>query len=146
MSPRFFARTRRRILAPAGVLVTAAVLVLAGSTPASAGNAHPAVRASINVLRASVGHIHVTGWSVDPYRSGKSNSENVIVDGVSVALPMADKIRPDVNKALHVTGRHGFDVTVKVRAGTHQVCVVTRPLASTGGQERLVACRTVHVG
>lgn len=130
----------------AGALLASAIMVLAGSIPASASSPHPAVRGYIDIVAATTrGHIHVAGWSVDPYRSRASNSEDVTVDGVMAALPTADKARPDVARALHITGRHGFDVTVAAKAGLRRVCVVSRPVPSTGGQDVLLGCRSVRV-
>ena len=145
MSPTRITTNVRRFLGLTSVLATATVLVLAGSTPASAAVAHPTVRGHVDVVAATTGHIHVTGWSVDPIHYGTSNSTDVIVDGMMAALPLANKARPDVTKALHISGRHGFDVTVSARAGVHQVCVVGKPLANTGGRDVLLACKTVRV-
>ena len=145
MTTTFLTTTLRRFLTAAGVIGAVVLLVLSGSTVASASSARPAVRATIDMVTPSAGHIHVAGWSFDPHRSSSSNSENVIVDGMSVALPIANRARADVNKALHVTGKHGFDVTVKVKAGIHRVCVVSRPLPGTGGRDLVVGCRTVRV-
>ena len=72
----------------------------------------------------SPGAIRVVGWSLDPQRTSASNMVAVTVDGHSVARVKANGVRGDVNRRLHVVGRHGFVTTVKARPGRHTVCVI----------------------
>ena len=126
--------------APAEAAAPAAPTVAVG-----AGGAPPAARGYLDAIRSGPGWIRVTGWSFDPRRPSAANSENVVVDGRMAALPIANRPRPDVDRALRITGRHGFDVAVPARAGTHRVCVVSRPVAGSGSTWRVLGCRTVRV-
>lgn len=138
--------SRPRTIRAVSSVVAAGTLMLVGlSGPAAAASTRPPVQGHIDVVAPSSGHIRVAGWSVDRIRPAASNSEIVVVDGVMGALPVANIPRPDVNRVLHITGSHGFSVNVAARVGSHQVCVVSRPLPNTGGQDVILGCRAVTV-
>jgi hypothetical protein len=69
----------------------------------------------------------VRGWSVDPTRASESTPAHVYVtgpDGVRTGYPFAaNKTRADVNTALGVSGRHGFEETMAITTpGPYSVC------------------------
>ena len=141
VSSKFYGRSLRVVAG--GIVAVAALLIGAG--PASAASAHPAVKGHIDVVAASSGHIRVSGWTFDPVRSAKSNSVNVVVDGLMAALPVAGNARADVNRVFKVTGRHGYSTTVAAKPGAHRVCVIAMPIADTKGSPVVLGCRTVQV-
>jgi hypothetical protein len=91
----------------------------------------------------SVGAVRVYGWVIDPDGAGPSQVD-VVVDGQVVRRVTADVNRPDVAAAFpHMGGRFGFDVTVPVAAGPHNVCIVARNV--NGGTDVDLGCRPVAV-
>jgi galactose oxidase-like protein len=65
---------------------------------------------------------HAYGWSYDPDASSQSNTVQIYVDGPAGSASGifggqvdADRPRPDVNKALNVSGNHGFDWPIPAR-------------------------------
>jgi hypothetical protein len=79
----------------------------------------------VDSVRISGSTAVVTGWTLDPNRSGLSIPVQIAVwNGASntVNTFTADDERPDVNQALGVSGRHGFARSVQVTAGTTSIC------------------------
>ncbi len=142
-------RPLRRLTRIGGVLLTAAALTMTGVAVAPGAAAAVAPRSGVvghvEVVRASHSSVRVAGWSVDRARPAASNSENVVVDGRMAALPLANRARADVNRALRISGRHGFDVTVPARPGLHSVCVISRAVPDLGGRPVVLSCHTVRV-
>lgn len=137
-------RSRRIVRAGTAAALALALSLTTAASPAAAAT-RPAVRGSLDAVTASAGSLRVGGWSVDPLRTGGSNSEIIVVDNKMAALPVADKVRADVNRALRIKGSHGFDVTIAAKPGSHRVCVIARPLPNTGGVDSILGCRTVLV-
>ena len=77
----------------------------------------------LDAVEAVPGALHVTGWTIDADRPKQPITVLVSIDGTSSALT-ADSPRTDVGKAHKVAGPdHGFDTTIAVPQGHHQVCV-----------------------
>lgn len=76
------------------------------------------------VASAGSGQIRVAGWTFDPDVDQWAAPVHIYVDGRGAAvIPRAETRRPDVDAAFGVGSRHGFDTTIAVGGGSHQVCV-----------------------
>ncbi len=74
------------------------------------------------------------GWALDP-DSAAPIAVHVYVDGVGRAIGTANTNRPDVGNVYPGWGNaHGYDITVPVTPGLHQVC--TYGISVGGGGER----------
>jgi hypothetical protein len=93
---------------------------------------------------AGKGVITVRGWSVDLNRTEVANTVKVVLDNRYVATVTARDARPDVDAALHVGPRHGYQTTIAATAGTRTVCVIGLA-ASPLSLEKLLGCKTVTV-
>ena len=77
---------------------------------------------SLDRVEGAAGGLRVQGWAVDPDRAGPIDV-HVYVDGRIAAVTRADRNRPDIAAAFPSYGpTHGYDVTIAVPRGTHQVC------------------------
>ena len=135
----------RRLVTTISTIALAAILSLGLVLPAQAATAGPATRGVLDSVSAKAGAIKVVGWAYDLRKPGVSSSMDVVVDGRMGALPMADVARPDVDRVFHVTGNHGFNLTIVTTAGVHRVCVIARPVAGSGSTWKILGCRTVTV-
>ncbi len=93
--------------------------------------------------------VNVVGWA---FTSGKTVpiSIHVYVDGKFVSGAAADQPRSDIKKAYPFQGtNHGFNYTLGVGAGTHNVCVYAVDDVSTGsaalGCKRVVVAKPAPV-
>ncbi len=87
----------------------------------------------------------VKGWSVDPANPTRSSAVQVTDNGVARTGSVATSLtRVDVNAAMGVSGRHGFQLVVTVQAGTHLICVTSRS-STTLAITTLTHCVTVTV-
>ena len=95
----------------------------------------------------AAGAIRVQGWSLDPAYSSSSNWVTVQLDGRTVAHLRANQVRADVNRRVHVVGRHGFVGTISATPGRHTVCVVGNKYASSSSKSVTLAqgCKSVTV-
>ncbi len=66
--------------------------------------------------------VRVVGWTLDPNNDDDAVTR-VLVDGKRVGSFLADDPRPDIIWSRRNYGNIGFDDTVTVGPGTHQVCV-----------------------
>ncbi|HEX9088807.1 MAG TPA: M43 family zinc metalloprotease [Arthrobacter sp.] len=105
---------------------------------------------SASVSKTSTGAaITARGWTVDPGSPSTSNPVHIYVtapDGKTQGYPFTpNQLRSDVNKALGVTGNHGYTNNIPItQPGTYQVCaygIAVSPL-STGN--RLLGCLAVQ--
>lgn len=136
----------------AGIAVLAATLALMPQA-ASAGPSGSADRASHNLpvqssfgileaVDAVDGRVRVRGWAIDP-NANLSTYAQVFVDGQSFGVYFASINRPDVGRWYPQYGpNHGFDFTLAVADGTHEVCVTAVSYAFPTATTRL-GCRTV---
>ncbi len=79
----------------------------------------------VDVVSARPMAVRIAGWAVDPLHPSSREWVRISIDGRVVAYANTLVVRPDVNRFLHVTGEHGFDVTLHVGQGRHAVSVVT---------------------
>ena len=107
----------------------------------------PKASGFLDKATTTAGAIRVQGWSLDPQYSSPSNWVTVLLDGRTVAHLRANQVRGDVNRRVHVVGRHGFLGTIKATPGRHTVCVVGMKYASSTTKSVTLArgCKTVSV-
>jgi spore germination protein YaaH len=68
------------------------------------------------------GGVRVTGWAIDPNTTAPINVD-LYVDGKFLTRTLAGVDRPDVGNIYFAYGTtHGFDTTVDLPAGQHQIC------------------------
>ena len=88
------------------------------------------------------GRIRIAGWALDPDTTAPI-SVHLYIDGVGQAIT-ADLSRPDVAAAYGKGDRHGFDLTVDVAPGAHEVCAYAINVGP--GSNVALGCRSVEVG
>jgi hypothetical protein len=89
-------------------------------------------------LIASTGNtVHIKGWTYDPDAPGTSLTVHVYQDGKFLRAYLANKPRPDVNTARHVTGQHGFDISFTATNGYHYYSVWAINMGPAGSNPRL---------
>jgi hypothetical protein len=87
---------------------------------------------------ASTGNtVHIKGWTYDPDAPATSLTVHVYQDGKFLRAYPANKPRPDVNTARHVTGQHGFDISFTATNGYHYYSVWAINLGPAGSNPRL---------
>ena len=85
--------------------------------------------------------VRVTGWAVDPDTSA-SIQVHAYVDGRGQGAYTASVPRPDVAAALGRGDRHGYDITLGVSPGQHEVCIYAINVGAGSGNP-VLGCRTV---
>ena len=85
----------------------------------------------------------VRGWTLDPDTPLPINI-HIYVDGKFRAGLLADVRRPDVEKAFSNGALHGFNLSLSMTPGTHQVCVYAINAPTRTGNPR-IGCKTVTV-
>lgn len=112
-------------------------------TISNAGGARPALAGNLDAVHVDGTRAVFSGWSVDPTDPSRPNEIAVRVGASTIVTARADRSRPDVDAVFGYGPDHGFVIPVNFATGTHQVCVVARPLSGTG--ERSLGCRTVVI-
>lgn len=95
---------------------------------------------SIDVARGTAGGVVLRGWALDPDTTAPIGV-HVYVDGRAALALTANASRPDVGRAHGRGDAHGFDTTVPVGAGSHQVCLYL--INQPAGANPALGCRTV---
>jgi len=95
-----------------------------------------------NVSSPGPRRIAVQGWGFDP-NSGGSAEAVITINGQFARRVVADSNRPDVGAAYGRTAAAGFDQTLDVVPGNHQVCVSIVNVA--WGNDADLGCRGVSV-
>jgi hypothetical protein len=96
----------------------------------------------VDTLALQPGGVRVAGWVIDPDTT-EPVSMRFTVDGVAPSPDtLASRVRPDVALAHPLYGdRHGYDATVPVGHGQHQLCIIGR---NTGtGTDTVFGCGPV---
>jgi hypothetical protein len=87
---------------------------------------------------ASTGNtVRIKGWTYDPDATATSLSVHIYQDGKFLRAFAANKPRPDVNTARHVTGQHGFDISFTATNGYHYYSVWAINIGPAGSNPRL---------
>lgn len=107
---------RRRALPRVVLTLTVALAAAASFVAVGTGAASAATRVPTGHLDAvtalSGNRLMVRGWALDPAQSSRTIWADVYVNGRKIASVRANRPRPDVNRALHVRGRHGFAIAI----------------------------------
>jgi hypothetical protein len=115
---------------------------IAPPAPAASGGSSPL--GGLDLVHQLPGAVRVAGWSLDP-DTAASNDVHVYVDSAGVSV-RADRGRGDIANAFPGYGAaHGFDVTVPMGPGGHNVCAYGINAAGGGGNT-LLGCRFVQLG
>ena len=96
-------RTMRVLLVGLGTATAAALLPAVDSAAATSPLGHLEAAG-----QAASGSITISGWAYDPGKPGSFSGVDVYLDGRLTGQPPANHPRPDVNRAHHLTGSHGF--------------------------------------
>lgn len=122
------AKIRRAARATLIAAVAALVAVLAPAPPAAATTLSPAGHVD-HLTQSAWGWLSVAGWAYDRGKPSASSTVDIVADGTVIAHVLANRSRPDVNSAYHITGYHGFSWGTR-RTLAHVVRVYARPLVS----------------
>jgi hypothetical protein len=113
-----------------------------GSTQLPGQSAWQPVGEVESVTARTGDQVQVRGWAVDPDTS-EPITVHAFVDGTAVAATTADVARGDVAALLPAWGpAHGFDATVPVPQGVHEVCVYGINVGSPAANPKL-GCKKV---
>lgn len=77
----------------------------------------------IDAISSAPGGLRIRGWAFDRDQPSTSISVAVYLDGGGIGWFPTNVPRSDVNRIYHLTGSHGFDLTVPAAAGRHKVDV-----------------------
>jgi len=97
---------------------------------------------SIDAATSVTGKLRMQGWALDPDTTD-SIWVHIYVDGKFATQVKATGTRTDVANAYGKGAAHGYDTTLDVGLGSHQVCVYA--IDPTGGNNPQLGCRTVDV-
>lgn len=81
----------------------------------------PAPIGAVDPVRVQAGKATIRGWALDRNFPASSIRVHVYVNGVGYSIPTS-VTRNDVNRALRVSGVHGFALTAPVHLGANKVC------------------------
>ena len=99
---------------------------------------------ALDVVNIVPGGVRVAGWALDPDTTA-SVDIHVYVDGALALLTRADDTRNDVALLHNGYGNaHGFDATLAVGPGRHEVCVYA--INQGAGPNPLLGCGVVTAG
>ncbi len=96
---------------------------------------------TLDLLAVSGLSAHLAGWAFDPNSSDVSIPVHIYVNDVGTAYT-ANLARPDVDSVFGITGQHGFDQTVALRAGSNSICLYA--IGVTFDNNTQFACRDVQ--
>jgi hypothetical protein len=81
--------------------------------------------------QSSPGHVTFIGWAYDPDDTAASIQVQVREGAALLGTYPANVSRPDVNAAQHLTGAHGYSVTIPATVGTHSYGINSVNIGST---------------
>jgi hypothetical protein len=110
-------------------VLAALTAALIGTAPGASAATHPGGHIDGATQRAS-GLISVRGWAFDPLHPSASVRVDIVVDGHPVKRVLADASRSDVDRALHIRGRHGFVAAIAHLPRAKTVSVYARAAVS----------------
>ncbi len=79
---------------------------------------HPPV-GSLESVTATGNLVHLKGWAYDPDQTATSVRVLVYQDDKALTVVTANVARPDVNAARHISGNHGFSLSLAASNGSH---------------------------
>ncbi|WIE81199.1 S53 family peptidase [Curtobacterium sp. MCSS17_016] len=99
---------------------------------------------TLDSASGSPGAVTVRGWAFDPSGTSTSLTGYVTVGGTNIGNISINGARSDVNKAKKVTGKHGYNVTLRTtKTGKQPVCVVAKNIGA--GADTRLNCRTISI-
>ncbi len=81
-------------------------------------------------------------WTFDRDASSRALTVKVTEAGVLRARVTTTVLRRDVNAAYHITGYHGYDITINAKPGPHRYCVTA---SNVGAGASTVKCVSMTV-
>ena len=115
------------------VLIALAVVLGIGSAGLAAAAPAAAVTTPIGHLDRATQDAHgvllVGGWAVDPGNTRAAATVDIVADARMVVRMPAAASRPDVDRALGITGNHGFTWS-GTRSTVHVLSVVVHPVVA----------------
>jgi hypothetical protein len=90
--------------------------------------------------------VRVQGWAFDPDQPATAISIAIYVDGVGVGWFPTGRSRPDVNSAYKISGQHGFDVPLKLAAGSPHTVTVYAINVAGGTNNPVIGTGTASMG
>lgn len=119
------------------------------------GNGNPAVGCrsvrvgspfgNLEAYSTGPGTVTLSGWAIDPDTTGPVDV-HIYIDGNFAGLGSANGSRPDVATAVPGFGpNHGFQITVPIAPGSHQVCAYAINVAN-GSTNPQLGCFSVVAG
>jgi hypothetical protein len=99
---------------------------------------------NIELYDSKPASLRVAGWVIDPDAASPVTLQ-VLIDNVVAGQTVASANRPDVANIYPAAGpAHGFDLTVPMTTGSHQVCVKAVNIGA--GADVQLDCRTIEFG
>ncbi len=140
------ARRFARLLLAVLVTVATSVALLSGGIGSAAATTPGSPVGRLDQLRLVGGNLVLTGWALD--RDHPSGSQVELYRTVKNTTQLRGHVsttvvRTDVNRSLHVTGAHGFSLSVPAFAGTQTWCATAVNLGP--GVNTALGCRTITV-
>jgi hypothetical protein len=105
---------------------------------------HPPV-GSLESVTASGNLVHLKGWAYDPDQTTASIRVLVYQDNKALTVLTANVARPDVNAARHITGNHGFSLSLAASTGTHNYKCYAINVGGGSGGNPLIGVHNVAV-
>jgi phage tail tube protein FII len=97
----------------------------------------------LDAVAVNGANVHVAGWAADPTTPLRAVTVDLYIDGKYNASTTTALARPDVTAAYpSYTNATGFDTTISVASGTHQLCVFA--IDQTTLNTRL-GCKTITI-
>ena len=100
------------------------------------------VKGGIDSTSVSGRTVTVRGWAVDPNATAKSVPVKVVVNNGGHVVTTRE-MRPNLNAAQQVSGRHGFTLKLGVKAGSNKISVYS--VGTPGVPSKLLATKTIKV-
>ncbi|MEE9417309.1 MAG: hypothetical protein V3V01_18665, partial [Acidimicrobiales bacterium] len=93
----------------------------------------------IDRILSNGSEVNLKGWAIDP-DSKRAISVDIYVDGVFVKSVKARKKRRDINRRYDMGKRHGFETSIKLESGAHEVCA--HAINDGAGLNQMLGCGT----
>jgi hypothetical protein len=101
---------------------------------------------SLNSASVERDRLRVRGWALDRDAGADPIDVLISVDGRTVAMVTADRLKTSIQRRHHMGNYHGLnaELSADLSPGSHQVCA-TAINDSAGGSHRSIGCRTVTI-
>lgn len=99
---------------------------------------------SVDSITSSGNTVHIRGWAYDPDQPSTSIQVAIYQDGKRLSLVTADHVRADIDAAHHISGNHGFELSLTASNGPHAFKVYAINVGS-GSSNPLIGSRSFTV-